>query len=186
MKKRYPVIGFTGAAGCGKDTAADVLQGKHRFLKLSFAEPLYDMVSIVTRTPVEVLKTRAGKEVTLDRIGVSPRKMLQTLGTEWGREMVSPDIWIKHLEGRLHSIEKRTGLLGLVIPDVRFQNEVDFVHELGGEVWRIDRPENPNAISSGHSSELSPLGVDDLIVNIGSLEQFQKLVLLKFVDYLGV
>lgn len=186
MKKKYPVIGLTGVAGCGKDTAADILREKHRFLKLSFAEPLYDMVSIVTRTPVEVLKTRAGKEVTLDRIGVSPRKMLQTLGTEWGRELVSPDLWIKNLDGRLSAIDSRVGILGLVVPDVRFQNEVDYIHELGGEVWRIDRPNNPNAISSGHSSELPPLGVDELIVNIGSLEEFQKLVLLKFVDYLGV
>ena len=186
MKKRYPVIGFTGAAGSGKDTAADVLQQACRFLKLSFAEPLYEMVSIVTRTPVDLLKTRAGKEVTLDRIGVSPRKMLQTLGTEWGREMVSPDIWIKNLDGRLSAIDRRTGLLGLVIPDVRFQNEVDYIHELGGEVWRIDRIYNPNAISSGHSSELPPLGVDDLIVNHGTIETFHKLVLLKYVDYLGV
>ncbi len=185
MKKKYPVIGLTGVAGCGKDTAADTLREKHRFLKLSFAEPIYDMISIATRAPVDVLKTRAGKEVALDRVGASPRLMMQKLGTEWGREMISPELWIKNLDSRLSDIDSRVGILGLVISDVRFQNEVEYIHELGGEVWRIDRFDNSHAIPSNHASEKPPLGVDGLIVNSGSLEQFQKLVLLKYVDYLG-
>lgn len=187
MKKKYPVIGFTGAAGSGKDTAADVLREHHRLLKLSFAEPLYDMVSIVTRTPVEVLKTRAGKEVTLDRVGASPRVMLQTLGTEWGRNMIAPDLWIKNLDSRLSAIDNRVGILGLVVSDVRFKNEVDYIHELGGEVWRIERPANPNSTTaSAHASENSTLEVDALVYNDGSIDDLHRAVLLKYTDYLGV
>lgn len=187
MKKKYPVIGLTGAAGSGKDTAADILREHHRFLKLSFAEPLYEMVSIVTRTPVEVLKTRAGKEVTLDRIGASPRVMLQTLGTEWGRDMIAPDLWIKNLDSRLSAIDSRAGILGLVISDVRFQNEVDYIHELGGEVWCILRPSNPNSTTaSAHASENSGLIANDSVLNDGSIDDFRRAVLLKYSDYLGV
>lgn len=92
MKKKYPVIGLTGAAGSGKDTAADILCKTHRFIKLSFADPLYDMVSIATRTPVDLLHERECKEATIKSIGASSRKLLQTLGTEWGREIIDKDI----------------------------------------------------------------------------------------------
>jgi len=147
MKKKYPVIGLTGAAGSGKDTAADALREHHRFIKLSFAEPVYEMMSIVTLTPVEVLRDRSTKEAVITKMGVSPRKLGQTLGTEWGRNMINQNIWVDHLDARLHDIELRTGLVGLVISDVRFQNEVDYVHSLGGEVWRIERTDNPHANS---------------------------------------
>lgn len=186
MKKKYPVIGLTGAAGSGKDTAADILQSTHRFIKMGFADPLYEMMSALTQMTIADLKHREAKEVIIERIGVSPRRLGQTLGTEWGRDLIGQDVWIKNLHGRLQDIEERTGLKGLVISDVRFQNEVDYVHDLGGEVWRIERLGNPYDLQSGHRSETAPIGVDDLIVNHGTIEAFQKLVLLKFVDYLGV
>lgn len=186
MKKKYPVIGLTGAAGSGKDTVADILRETHRFIKLGFADPLYDMMSIVTRMPVESLRRREGKEVVIGRVGASPRTLGQTLGTEWGRNMIAEDLWIRHLDGRLRDIELRTGLNGLIISDVRFQNEIDYVHSLGGEVWRIERPDNPFAVVSEHPSEKPALGVDDLIVNNLPLEGLKKVVLSKYVEYLGV
>lgn len=186
MRKKYPVIGLTGAVGSGKDTAAEVFKEHHRFIQLGFADPLYEMMSIVTRTPVEVLRKRENKEVYIDSVGASPRKLGQTLGTEWGRNMISPKLWVHHLDERLHDIELRTGLVGLVISDVRFQNEVDYVHSLGGEVWAIERPDNPYAINTSHSSERPVIGIDNLIVNDRSLEEFRRLVLLEYVDFLGV
>lgn len=186
MKKKYPVIGLTGAAGSGKDTAADALCEAHRFIKLGFADPLYEMASIATRKPIEYLRKRENKGVPIELVGASFRKIGQTLGTEWGRNMIDEGLWIRHLESRLSDIVLRTGINGLIISDVRFQNEVDFIHELGGEAWRVERPDNPYCIGTEHSSEQPVLGVDDILVNNVSLEDFKKAVLLKYVDYLGV
>lgn len=186
MKKKYPVIGLTGLAGSGKDSVADILLEEHRFLKLSFAEPLYEMVSIVTGTHVDVLKSRRGKERAIPLVGVSPRLLLQTLGTEWGRNMINPGLWVAHLDNRLNAIDSREWVPGVVISDVRFQNEVDYIHELGGEVWRVERPDNPYGIHTNHASENPSLGCEDFVVNEGTLEDLHKAVLLRYADYLGV
>lgn len=186
VKKKYPVIGLTGVVGSGKDSVAEIFSEQYRFIRLGFADPIYEMASIVTRTPAHVLQKREGKEVVLDRVNASPRKLMQTLGTEWGRQMIDENLWINHLDGRLRSIEIRTGLNGLVISDVRFQNEVDFVHRLGGEVWRVGRLNNPFAIGDKHASEKSEFEVDDVVVNNGTLHDLRAAVMGKMVEFFGV
>lgn len=186
VKKKYPVIGLTGVVGSGKDSVAEIFSEQYRFIRLGFADPIYEMASIVTRTPAHVLQKREGKEVVLDRVNASPRKLMQTLGTEWGRQMIDENLWVNHLDSRLRSIEIRTGLNGLVISDVRFQNEVDFVHRLGGEVWRVGRPNNPFAIGDKHASEKSEFEVDDVIVNNGTLHDLKAAVMGKMVEFFGV
>lgn len=104
---------------------------------------------------------------------LSPRYVLQTLGTEWGRKQ-GRDLWsvytirkaMKLLGGGyrydreqgLISDEKEIGPQRVVITDGRFRNEVVNVLAIGGDVVRIDAP----AISSdgielagvkGHASE---------------------------------
>lgn len=186
MKKKYPVIGLTGPAGSGKDTAADELVLRHEFTKLSFADPIYQMICMCTGIPVHELRRRDLKETPLSTMNISPRKLLQTLGTEWGRNLIREDLWILNLRDRLWDIENRIGIVGLVIPDVRFQNEVDFVHSIGGEVWHIERVDNNVGTETKHVGENLPTDIDLIIPNAGSIEQFRKLVLLKYVDYLGV
>lgn len=186
MKKKYPVIGLTGAAGSGKDSVAEIICEQYKFIRLGFADPIYEIASIIARTPVHVLQKREGKEIVLERIGASPRKLMQTLGTEWGRRMIGENLWIDHLDGRLRNIEIRTGLNGLVISDVRFQNEVDFIHNLGGEVWRVGRPNNPYVIGGQHESEKSEFEVDDVVVNSGTLHDLRTAVMGTMVEFFGV
>jgi len=186
MKKKYPVIGLTGAAGSGKDSVAQIIQEEYRFIQLCFADPLYEMASIVTRTPVSVLQKREGKEVVLNRVNASPRKLMQTLGTEWGRNLIGESLWVDHLDGRLRDIEIRTGINGLVVSDVRFQNEVEYIHRVGGEVWRMGRPNNPFSIGGGHASEKAEFEVDDVIINDGTLADLRVAVKRKMLEFFGV
>ena len=74
------------------------------------------------------------KEAVLPELGVSARHLLRTLGTEWGRECVSPTVWLDVW------LAKALRKSFVVVDDVRFKNEADLIHLLGGQMWRITRP----------------------------------------------
>lgn len=140
-----PIIGFAGKAGSGKDTAANFFianakeQLSHiKFYVYYFAKPIYTMLDAVHLLPksIDVVREeRAVKESINPTFGVSPRYMLQTLGTEWGRNLIHPDLWVLLADDEL----KRHGSV-MVITDIRFQNEVKFVKQHGGKIIYIDRP----------------------------------------------
>ena len=64
-------------------------------MQMAFADPLYQCISTITGLPVARLKARDVKEAVIPHLGKSPRQMLQSLGTEWGRGMVHDEIWIR-------------------------------------------------------------------------------------------
>lgn len=143
------LIGLCGPAGCGKTTIAEGLRDRRGFKIVSFADPLYDAVSLITGLPVEKLKDRTVKERELPGIGRSPRFLLQTLGTDWGREMVSEDIWVRAAMARIQPDED------VVVPDVRFDNEAEAIADTGGQVFYVVRPgwRCLEAHAASHASE---------------------------------
>lgn len=62
-----------------------------------------------------------------------------------------------------------------VIPDVRFPNEADRIHELGGEVWLVDAEERVGSNGDAHSSEagLPSEMIDRVIDNNGTFDQLE-------------
>lgn len=152
------LVGITGKARSGKDTLAEYLVEHHGFLKLSFAEPIRRFVSDITGHSVEELTDGPLKEEHLGWLDTTPRRLMQTVGTEWGREMVDPDLWLKVAHRRIREA-RQAGVPGIVIADVRFDNEAEFVRRWGGEVVRLTRP--GSAEVAAHASEA---GVrDDLV-----------------------
>ena len=109
------------------------------------------------------------KEAIIPELGVSARHMMQTLGTEWGRACIHPDFWvmIARAETRRILADGRS----VVIDDVRFPNEAAMIRDLGGELWRIERP--GIAYNGDHESEggLDDITPDRVIVNDGSIDQ---------------
>lgn len=141
------IIGITGPAGAGKDTVAAHLTRAYGFRRLAFADPIYEGLAAILGISEDVLRSREGKEKELALLGVSPRRLLQTLGTEWGRNTVAADFWLKLVDFRMAGMPVGTNV---VIPDVRFQNELDFIHARGGTVFSVTRSVEPVA---AHASE---------------------------------
>lgn len=127
------LIGLIGRARVGKDTVAEHLCSYHGFSQYAFADPMKDMLEAVFGD-----RFRGGdREVPIDWLGKSPRHLMQTLGTEWGRNCVHPELWTLLAE---RVVEECTKLnYNLVISDVRFHNEADMILRHGGELWHIER-----------------------------------------------
>lgn len=143
------LIGLVGFAGSGKGTVADTLVEKYNFTKLSFADPLKDAVSSIFGWPRHLLEGDTDesrdfreREDTFwtNRLGysISPRKVLQRFGTEVCRDSFSHNIWIYALESRMRNHSN------VVVADVRFDNEIDFIRQNNGFLVRVARGKDPD------------------------------------------
>lgn len=160
------VIGYCGHAGSGKSHMAQTVLRTCGYpaAVMSFASPLKTMThSLLTimgvgHSSVERMVHGDMKEVEIDPNlfpGLTTRKLMQTLGTEWGRNTVDPDLWTKIMLARL--AQARVDGYAVIIDDVRFQNEVKLIHSLGGKVVRIHRTGLTGPLADAHVSETLPL-----------------------------
>jgi hypothetical protein len=96
---------------------------------------------------------------------------MQTLGTQWGREHIGPDFWVRLWERQLDFAAGP-----IVCDDVRFANEFAAVRRQGGVVLRVMRP---GAIRDGHASERDWRRVfpDATIINDGTVAELEGEVL---------
>ncbi|KAG5183115.1 hypothetical protein JKP88DRAFT_273090 [Tribonema minus] len=160
------VLGLVGTRGAGKDTFADALG----FPAFAFAQPIKDACEAIFMAGAEAFEDRVIKETVDERWGVSPREMLQILGTECVRGHFGEDHWIRHMEMQLQRCESES----VVITDVRFPDEAAFVRRLGGRLVRIVRP--TLRTDDAHVSETGIGGIecDEIIVNDGSIQDIRE------------
>ena len=167
------IIGLCGLAGCGKNAVAEILARRQGAEVIAFAGPIYEAVSAITGLSVSELADRPVKEVALPWLGKSPRELLQTLGTEWGRESVHPEIWVRT------AMRRAAGCRLAVITDCRFTNEAQAIRRAGGFVWQVRRRAAGLGGNAGrHSSEAGiPEELVDLrIDNNGTLGDLEAAV----------
>lgn len=163
------LIGLTGLARSGKTTAATHLERDHSFVSYAFANPLKEGIAAMFNLSVEDLDGLA-KEEPIQWLGRSPRQLMQLLGTEWGRYMISADLWIDLAEQNLSNLaELFPEAPGYVISDVRFENEADFIRKRGGFVVHIKRHDAQEV--NAHTSELGVAvhQADLVVTNDGEL-----------------
>ena len=154
------IIGLVGYIGSGKGTVGDILVRDHQYYKFAFADALKDAVSQIFVWPRGLLEgdsnaSRAFRERVdpwwSHKFGyeVTPRLILQKFGTEACRHGIADNIWIAALEKRIQGYEN------VVISDVRFPNEIDFVRSAGGVIIRVRRGEDPSPeqLATMHVSE---------------------------------
>lgn len=203
------IIGISGKAGSGKDAAADVLVRELGFVRVSLADPMkrfcmglwgfsYEQLwgpSSARNAPDPRFPRRAHGHLEC----LSPRHALQTLGSEWGRAC-DEGVWIRYALGVARALEDggslrydpQFGLMlaerpvqhrGVVIPDVRFQNEMDAIRGAGGRVWRVRRGSGLEGSAGLHTSETAQDGIADaefdaVIRNDGDLADLARAVCL--------
>lgn len=156
------LIGFTGPMGCGKSYAAKYLRDRHRFQIHKMAGPLKQMMRAIGMTDKHIEGSE--KEVPHDLLcGKTPRYAMQTLGTEWGRQIIGEDFWVN-----LWAFQSPGGRV--VCDDVRFANEGAIIQKLGGTLIHINRPFVVR--SESHASEKFEGINPDLILFNNGTEDF--------------
>ena len=157
MKK---IIAIAGRAQSGKSTVAAHLKTRN-FTEDSFAAPIRKCVAHILG--ISLTQLESCKEQYLGPFDCTPRKMMQTLGTEWGREMIQNDLWIASLQERI-----RHEPTSIVISDLRFENEASILRLMGAEIWHIDRP--GYIVADSHKSEAGIMQMphDYTLVNDGT------------------
>lgn len=169
----FKVIGLTGAARSGKDTVADHLVWEHDFIRIAWAEPIKAMVCAmlnVNRGWIE-----QNKEVPFDSKIPSPRVLMQTLGTEWGREVISPTLWIDLGLKKLQEASD-DGFPGAVVTDCRFNNEAAALFRRGAHMWHITRPDVPAVNPHASEKGIKAAYIDQYLVNDGTIEDLWESV----------
>jgi len=177
MKSRFPVIGFTGYLEVGKTTSAEgvlaaATAAKIPTVKFSFAEPGKMMLELIG-VPPECLRTEEGKRRPLPEFGgKTGRELMQTLMTDWGRNMVAPDLWVRVSAGMMLRLVSSNVLC--VIDDIRFDNEAAVVSELGGTIIEVTRP---GKVRGTHPSErgIQRDWIDRTLANDGTVADLQAL-----------
>jgi len=165
------LFGFAGPAGSGKSLAASLVPG---VLVLGFSDPLYAMLSVLLGTSESGLRHQDTKARPIEWLGKSPRQLLQTLGTEWGRDMVWESLWVAHAMRRV-AANFAAGVKTVAFADVRFENEAAAIREVGGQILHVSRP---GVARSSHASEagIRVLEGDAVIHNTGTPDDLRRAV----------
>ncbi len=164
------VIGITGKAGSGKDEACKMIytmkEGGRYVNHLSFASTIKNMARVATDWDEPA--TREDKEAIDPKWGMSPRMFWQELGS-WGRSK-DPDFWIKALQTEVDKNSTQT----VVITDVRYDNEAQWIKDMGGIIWEVVRDDAPEVRKHESENGIMRKHIDFTIENNGTLEDLQK------------
>lgn len=170
------LIGFNGNMGVGKSTAIQALKD-HVFPRevhlVKFAQPLYDMQEFIYRR-ISSVHTRPASFI-------KDRKLLQWLGTDWGRDTISQSLWVSIWKAEVQAIRERSPGAIIVCDDVRFDNEAEVLKAMGGLIIKIERPDNTAHAQGGvgivgHKSEagVSAALIDFTVRNDSTIESFER------------
>lgn len=163
------LIGIHGRAGVGKDTAAMYLHERWNNVWIeSFADPLKTACAAMFGVSVDDFYVRNKKEELIEHWGVSPRMIAQFVGTDlvrhsmWkllnDKETFGENFWVRRLAYKLQNLTADDVVYDpediVIVPDVRFQNEYEWIIQNKGIIIHLTRPGYTDNIGiPGHSSE---------------------------------
>ena len=172
------IIGLAGKAGSGKDTAGAFLSTYHGYRRFAYADALKRAALDIN--PIIFDDERLAPLVVVHgmdfvkRAYPEARRFLQELGTSM--RGVDEQIWLRPLDMMAFALAPESGI---VVTDVRFDNEAQQIIDLGGIVVNIVRTgAGLSGAEANHASEagVSEDLIDTTIHNDGSLEDLRSAV----------
>ena len=154
------IVGLVGRARSGKDTAARVLAPEYTLKRM--ARPVKDACKALYAWTDEALETEL-KDFKNEFWGVTPRATMVHL-THQIKEYMGQDFFTRRF------FAEWDGTTPLVIPDIRYSNDVDEIHKRGGVTIRIIRP---GVVLHEFENEIEKLKTTWTVVNDGTIEELE-------------
>lgn len=190
MVKTIVLISSATGSQSGKSIIASwlALQKESCPYVLSFAEPIKKMlislmkslVPTVTEEDLDHWFRGSGKNDVLETIGVTPRRLMQTLGTEW-RNMVDSTLWHKIMKASLDkAIQGYPHKQMFIIDDLRYVEEYNAIKqwaaESGNKVFHIRVNRSDNQVTDTHDSEQVRFVAEDIDMHLYNSDSYSGLV----------
>lgn len=172
------VIGlYSPSPQSGKSLVARYLEEFYGYKIVPFAKTLKEMlVPMLTAYGYSEHEARHYiynyKQHRLDYLGVTVRHLLQTLGTEWGRQCVHPHLWTECWRRQVSNAPY------VVVDDVRFPNEAELVRKVRGadqgELWCVERASAVRESEHASEGSLDLWAFDELVYNNGTVSELYE------------
>lgn len=126
------LIGVVGPKNSGKTTVAALLSRRlsKDTRRMKMAAPIKSMVHQFllhlgySKPEVEEMIDGSEKSKVIPICGgVTPRTLMQTLGTEWGRDQIGDDVWVSVQFSMAKRLLRND--INVIFDDIRFENEFD-------------------------------------------------------------
>lgn len=177
------IIGLCGYAGSGKDTAASFLVQELGFIRYAFADKLKEVAYAID--PYVMVGPDRFERLTriVDCQGWDDakrnhrdiRRLIQRVGTEAGRNLISDTLWIDLMLRDLNPNRSA------VVSDVRFPNEAEALRSVGGVIVKVVRG-SQSPMDHPSETEVDSIMSDHLLINNSSEsdlhDEIRKLYLL--------
>jgi len=158
------LIALCGPQGAGKSQAARSLVETQGYVRIAFADPIYRMLAALLDIHPDKIRTLDKNTPMVELEGKTLRDALQSLGTEWGRDKIGQEIWVR---ATLRKVE-RLRLKGerVVIDDLRFRNEYDNLRRVGCCIVKIEPKHMARQVNTSHRSEADwPNFIADAVID---------------------
>ncbi len=152
------IIGLSGKKQSGKTTAAMFLNKMTNSKVIPFAQTLKQIVQVCFGATEAQLNGTDEQKNTKLACGKTVRDVLQIVGVDWFREL-DEGCWIRAWERHAQLYYKSD--MVVIVPDVRFANEVQRIQKFDGHVIRLTRA--PFKLTDKHESEVA---LDDAPENV--------------------
>ena len=165
------LIGLVGKKNTGKHTCSKFIASVFSDVRvISISDPIKKACMAVYN--LDEYNMTYGKDHTVPRWNMTPREMVYKLRDSITNQE-SSDHWIKILAIRLDNFHDHQ-ITHIVIPDVKHQEEADFIRSMGGKLIHISRDSSDDGDIRDVSTE--DIECDQYINNCGSIEELKSII----------
>jgi hypothetical protein len=178
------IIGISGKIGSGKDTFAELLaeQLNNKVERHALADKLRLITEIISGIPMTTTHkinkpfcneirnyTQEQKNIIIKQFNKTIGETLQLVGTDLFRDKYDNDVWVKSFFNLDLEEKLKNGKI-IVIPDVRFLNEANYIKKMGGYLIRLEG--DPMSVRENSLRNLNHISE----TNLDNYTKFDKII----------